>query len=477
MQRNCSEPKYVFQSFDSLYGCYKDFGGIANSNPFAQVVNTCLNDYCNNTFPELGGCAKWTQPTDLNFTISYHSSLFLGYTSFNNEAACEGVKGEVNSDLAGPGVFTSYMMQLVILLYLWFFLRLSREGPSLASYFSEKRKLFLHKALASKERRPALAKMTRLFDRHHAVLKHTLVEFQEAQCFFMLASQIAVLWSTSHSAALESHTLRSLIQNTSVSGMVSSTGILPVVIGMWSLQRMHKCSPWNFVLSVVTVIVSEVALYQTRDVPSIDKIVPMDYNGWPASCGFSAPPLIYCGLSTTEFYTQVLTRGGPMFFLQWSNPYCLVLFGMVILLWIKTFIIDAIGRETFPRFFLERAWLSQPPPDSKWGRWLPRASGLVTFLVEIAFIGAMVMDITAFDGFDYIHLIDWGAWSFGQVVAITLWFPVASKYIYWLVFGTEAYSKARIPSPYRIIKQQVDKNGGDYGKVMSSTRDGHVPMS
>ncbi len=218
--------------------------------------------------------------------------------------------------------------------------------------------------------------------------------------------------------------------------MVSSTGILPVVIGMWSLQKLHKCSPWNFFLSVITVIVSEVALYQTKDVPSLDQIVPMEYSGWPASCGFSAPPLVYCAISASEFSSQVIIRGSPKFFITWSNPYCLVVFGLAILLWTKTVIVHAIDAESLPGLFLQRLGIfteMRPLSGSRWKSWAERASSLVTFFVEAIFIAAMTMDITAFDGFDFAKLIDWNAWSFGQIVAITIWLPVASKYIYWMI--------------------------------------------
>lgn len=294
-----------------------------------------------------------------------------------------------------------------------------------------------------------------------------------------------------------------------LSRYMSSTGILPVVIGMWTLQKIHddEFPLWNFILSIVTVILSEVALYQTQHVPDMDQIVSMNYNDWPASCGFLAPPLVYCGLSTTESYTPVLTRVGPIFFLQWSNPYCLVMFVLVIILWISNRIAAAIDARSFPRAksFLERVSTTELILNSnrKTKRWIECASAIVNVLVEIGLIAAMVMDITAFDGFDYLNLIDWSAWSFGQIVAITLWFPVVSKYIYWLIcefsssssflfefyhavrvwqlinvlVGADAYSKARIPSPYKIIKrQQSNTSGGDYGNIMSNSGDEHVGM-
>lgn len=346
-------------------------------------------------------------------------------------------------------------MQLVVIIYLWFFIRLSQVSPIIASYFPG-RKQSQKTPVSSQKQNTVKARLSKLFHRHNAVLKHTLIEFQEAQCFFMLASQIAILWATKSRAAFESYTLRSLLANYGVAGLVSTTGILPVVIGLWSLQRMRLNSPWIFALSVVTFIVSEVALFGTRDAPSVDQIVPIDYNGWPESCGFFPPPLVYCGISTSQIETRVLIRGGAVFFTQWSNNYCLTVFTLIILLWIKSAIIDAIDDRSRRGFFLARIGTSQSismnqrVADSKWGKWLQWAYVFLTCLIEATLVAAIIMDITAFGGLDVVGLIDWSAWSFGQIVAITLWLPVVSKYFYWLMceFATPSFPSLLVLIPF-----------------------------
>ncbi|KAF9884546.1 hypothetical protein FE257_001491 [Aspergillus nanangensis] len=476
MARNCSEPSYVFQDFDHLQGCYQQHGDIVTANnPFARVVNDCLNDYCRDPFPQLGGCGGWSGPTELNFSVTHNASVFMGYSSFNNDATCADVKGDTNPDIAGPGIFIAYMMQLVMIMYLWFFLRLSCSGPWVASYFSKRRSLsqeLISPTEKNKSPNPVKAKATQLFHRHSAALKHILVEFQEAQCFFMLASQIAILWSTHHTAAYQSYTLRSLLGNYSIAGLVSSTGILPVVIGLWTLQKMHKCSTWIFALSVLTIIVSEVALFSTRDAPSMTQIMPMEYTHWPASCANMAPPLVYCGISSSRIETRVLIRGGSIFFSQWTNPYCLVVFGLVVILWIHSLVVNTMYDGSQRGSILESIGVArvvspiQRLSQSTWGAWLRRVMVFVTGLVEVVLIAALVMDMTAFQGLSVIELIDWSEWSFGQIVAITLWLPVVSKYLYWFMFGTRAYSKARIPSPYKIVKQRTDTTHGGYNSVV-----------
>lgn len=49
----CTDPKYVFQSFDNLGNCYNAAGDTLAIN-FTNVVEKCLNDYCKNPYPDLG---------------------------------------------------------------------------------------------------------------------------------------------------------------------------------------------------------------------------------------------------------------------------------------------------------------------------------------------------------------------------------------------------------------------------------------
>lgn len=95
----CVDPKYVFQSFDNLGNCYNAIGDTLDSN-FTNVVETCLNDYCKNPYPELGGCESWNGTASLPFVVS----TAKGNQFFWNNATCAGVSQGVNTDIGGPGV-------------------------------------------------------------------------------------------------------------------------------------------------------------------------------------------------------------------------------------------------------------------------------------------------------------------------------------------------------------------------------------
>jgi hypothetical protein len=95
----CVDPKHVFQSFDNLGDCYDAIGDTSDSN-FSKVVETCLNDYCKNPYPDLGGCGNWHGVASLPFIVD----TTKGHQYFWNNATCAGVSEGVNTDIGGPGV-------------------------------------------------------------------------------------------------------------------------------------------------------------------------------------------------------------------------------------------------------------------------------------------------------------------------------------------------------------------------------------
>lgn len=101
---SCADPTFIFKSFDRLAFCYQTYGGIQTNN-FTTAVRSCVNDYCQDTYSELGGCGDWKSPYDFNFTVEDRLDQgFNGYSFFENSALCTNVKEDINSDIAGPGV-------------------------------------------------------------------------------------------------------------------------------------------------------------------------------------------------------------------------------------------------------------------------------------------------------------------------------------------------------------------------------------
>lgn len=314
-------------------------------------------------------------------------------------------------------------MQLAMIVYLWLGLRTFRLIPSITSLYRRARKRPLKRSYSSKT---LGGKIRSFFLQHDVVVQAILIEFQEAQCFFMVACQAAILGAKKFNGLFESTTLRSLWANNGAAGLVSSAGILPVVLGMWSLQKRRMLDPWIFFLSAGTVIVSECALYWTRKPPKPDQLVPIEYDKWPTTCGGHTPPLVWC--DNPSFY--VYERVPLLFFWYYLNPFCLTVFGLIVIMWFVPYV-DKV--KFIKQNVLARLRPSQQFFDSKWWSWIRRLPGLLTFLVEIIFTLVLIIDAECFYLFNDLRVIDWNEWSFGQIVAITIWMPVISKYIYWMI--------------------------------------------
>ncbi|PLN81107.1 hypothetical protein BDW42DRAFT_193971 [Aspergillus taichungensis] len=271
----------------------------------------------------------------------------------------------------------------------------------------------------------------------------------------MLASQAAILAARKFKAVYEASTYQMLIANEGIASMVSMAGILPVVITMWSLQKWHRNSPWIFFLSCATFGLSEVALY-IAPLPQIKNIDGIESNYWPESCGGLPPPLVYC--SDPFIGSDVLSP--QLFFRYILNPFCSFIWLTIVIKWIWSYVPNEseppLRRVTLCSFlYLQKVhgWL-QRFRQTKWGVWLWRLLLTFTAIVELLFILAVCVDAICFWLIQNMNIIDFGHWSFGQLVAITVWLPVLSKY-FLLMGGISSYSRSRFPKGYRIIKERT----------------------
>lgn len=350
-------------------------------------------------------------------------------------------------------------MQMGLIFYLWILLRSFRLFRLLISFCVGRKQSHKKTTPIAQTEGNIIPRIRHWFTEHDRITRIVLVEFQEAQCFFMIASQAAILLAKKSSTVFESNTMPSLSANNGIAGIVSSAGVFPIVMGLWSLQKMHLTEPWIFVLSVATVIMSEFSLYWTHEAPSVYQLSPFDFDGWPESCGGYAPPLIYCANQSEDYYLRLPL----LFFWEVLNPYCLTVFGLDAVLWFWPYVnkmvdIEGVCQRTFARLGLRKFPSKvQRLLSSTWGDWIKRLPSLLTFCVESLFIAAVVLEAFCFAEFYYLMVIDFSAWGFGQIVALTLWFPVISKYAYLVL--CESYT---VPD----IQEAISNNFGSWHPVL-----------
>lgn len=125
---SCMDPSVSFGSFGNLFHCFqiyglpqqdsstrsaaaifRDYGGWDNAvekgyylhanSTFGAMIGECLDQYCHNPDPELGGCDQPGHSRDKYYKL-YGPSMPKFETS-----SCESINDDPNDDLGGIGVY------------------------------------------------------------------------------------------------------------------------------------------------------------------------------------------------------------------------------------------------------------------------------------------------------------------------------------------------------------------------------------
>ncbi|KAE8330491.1 hypothetical protein BDV39DRAFT_190457 [Aspergillus sergii] len=291
--------------------------------------------------------------------------------------------------------------------------------------------------------------MTKIqFGQHHfSVLKSMLVEFQEAQCFFMLSFQCAALIALAAGPQVfEATSLLQLQSNISMAKAVAFMGILPITYGLWILHRIGLHSWYISVWSAITIVTSSVTLHLCKVVPRADNLQQIATADRLDKCGFYPPPLIYCR-SDSELGSSYSLVNNLTFGLSdnTANFVCIAIYGLLLLKRLAPYPKRWLGQKPWFQATYHRVhpWLV-----SRGIRILSRTVDVIieTLLLLTNFFYSFMVIARS------LPTISLDSWSFGQIIAVTIWSPIVSKYLYWLLFGTDSYSAIRFPSPYKIIR-------------------------
>lgn len=319
-------------------------------------------------------------------------------------------------------------MQLLIVFYIWVLMRSFKLAPRVFRLVAiiagqGKKDQLRHKALG-------LEHKTREFLAEHGyVLKSVMVEFQEAQCWFMLACQACTIFAMKFKTVFGASTLMQLWADHALTGLIGAAGILPITIGQWGLQRMHMSSAWILLLSTLNLILSQITLLWTFSHAALpSKLMGFDDDTWPTSCGGHPPPLIWC--ANLPWVFEAISPIDA--FVYAINPVCLLVFATCLVEWtIKELrpVSPAINNvfEKAPGLGLLSQLVHRMLAHRRY-RHIPKV--IITVFEVYMFVSVMIytwyyVEVAS------IGTIQWTSWSFGQILALTLWAPVISKYIYW----------------------------------------------
>lgn len=385
-------------------------------------------------------------------------------TAENVEAILEDLKGicdnvglQVNSDIAGPGVMVSYLLQISAALFFWVLVKILTSWPRLIAW-----PFYLILFVAQKNRKrptvpgfdpnlspapydkePALPGrrrsawmrandiQNRLIEwRLHAATVSTLVEFQEVQVFFVGAIQVATLATfrpkglSQSSDANSARSFGEAILDSELVTFLAVNGLIPLLFVQCLLQRYGMRWWYTFALLWVTFVLALVVMARENSlISSYDTLWEVFMKNSPvALCGGNANPMVYC--DTTGQYWQNTNAGVTMIYV--AMPFLTVDF-------------LAPTMQTLRPFKAALSYLRMLEDQSRMYAWVrnkfwPRFLRFVWFALECVLVLFMCSYFTAL--VEMAALMNegansWGSWSFGQLIAVMVWVPLLFKFVYY----------------------------------------------
>ena len=299
-------------------------------------------------------------------------------------------------------------------------------------------------------------------------LASALVEFQKAQCYFMIAVQIAAMVTISKHL-LQSTNLQQLYNNWEAVRYISLSGFLPVTFNLLCLHSVGKRSSYLILLSTVTIAVSAATLFRTGAFSAGDNdIVELQNQSQTSSlseCGYH-DPTVYC-------FSPFFDDGNPFSSLNDTFAYSLTILILLYLDMLKSRIATIYQRcKTWLRRFrafeiitslvtkVESAlsrlheWMYRQTKASKtsWNPHLPHG----ILLVRNFLAGCVLKILKNWQklGLGFLWFVVWSwylfcffsafitlyilllrdminfSWTFGQIVGITVWLEPCVEYAY-----------------------------------------------
>jgi hypothetical protein len=247
-----------------------------------------------------------------------------------------------------------------------------------------------------------------------------LAEFQEAQCFFMMAIHASLLYTNSQPVEINgASSLQSWLRNQQRSRSLEIMGSIPVILIQLVLSRVQSHDYYSLMLTIVVEILASVATARSveRDGDKLHNLFkgqnPVDQcGGNPSIRSFCRP-----------------TMDDSIFPVTWQlNLVLLVPAGILC----RKIWKDVSRTEWFKK---QKAGVSHEKQTTMSAIILvaSKVGVIILVLAEIAMVAVIGIfcDILA-SIIRRSPLRSIAGWNIGQVIAVFLWAPVISKYL-WLI--------------------------------------------
>lgn len=431
---DCVEPTTIFGSASTDYGIYhcalytyvtNDFRlgalseadknylitnqvntSLARAATITSTISTCLAEYCEN----LGNCKKMNvcSVAELNINGSILDADKVG--SCVQSIFASHPEPEVNTDIAGIGILAAYIVQIGIALLIALILLglvCFRKNDDVNS--------------ANQSVEPKQQGASRM-KRFHDALLVALVEFLKAQCFLAMAISIAAL------VLVDSHDSLSMLDQMALV-TASGVGILPTTFSLYILATfnptrkswfLYGLSLCTWILGFSVALSPHMAALNRRN--KITDAWAFD-NEFPNACG-NASPIHLC-------YTARRPDLKP----EYTFYYTLCL---PIMLGLTIWQLSSISRIST---FLDAIPIKKPR-DTPW---------FWSVILHLGTIGLFVVPVYLFfksisDLFSNYTVNS--TWSFGQIIAVTVWIPTVAGLVNSFVDGVDVAHTKQLPARY-----------------------------
>ncbi|KAH6891335.1 hypothetical protein B0T10DRAFT_309687 [Thelonectria olida] len=441
----CNKPKYFFGSLETFYNCaalasisywtqdamvfyitneaernasrVMGSGTLASfdSEPVLKSLVTCAQDAC-----EHDGLSKACDRAVEN--LSQNSSAEEIFDAL--EDFCPDLQAEINPDIFGPGVLISYVLQVSFSVSLYLLTKGFTLWVRVTQGDGHKPKETQPQPFALKR---GLTRIESMIWRDNSALSRTsiaiattLVEFQEAQCWFIFALQIASILAIVVNSS-EGTFWGEMVVNSAIAYHVSQNGVLPIFL-VQALLHHEGIRGWNtFVGFLVEYILAIVATGQKL---SFDRAFEnFKSQSQLSGCGYNPSPRAYCAATNGVDGLQ---------FSVFPHP---VLYKMTFLI-LNTIAILALIID-------QVAWALRTHHGTKEKRigtyrlgrmpsWGPRKRGLAIKrwfwrFLEVSYLVINIMYMISLTKVITAESFAANKWSYGQIIAVTVWGPVIVK--------------------------------------------------
>ncbi|GAW20260.1 hypothetical protein ANO14919_097590 [Xylariales sp. No.14919] len=470
------------------------FGNLTNFDGWAVLrdVNSCISSTCQNTSTtvcdwRVHGNLTEAQDPKYNATEKLQR-LYMGLNQY-----CTGGGARPNSDVIGPGVTISYLLQIVVVA-VFFLVSKCQHATDYLTRLS--RLLGRPKAPTTSEvqtgSRLERGQLRRGFARFLVAFEAVMVDFHEAQTLFVLTIQVATLWFFNVAKVTESsQTYAEAGATMFIAFEFTWYGTIPVVLGQTLLQRAKRHWWYTTTLTNIVVAVGWWCFTRPYFADNAALWVKLKRASPVTQCGGNPSPKSYCGVyNAASIYknadllpvTPTSTRYALYYNLLAVTQNYHLYFLVVVVFWqtVAILLVEQIyigiraskywnGVSDFCARLSTRLALRNPSwisiskmcPWIIWIIWFADQSVLLVVLVYV--LCGVLMNFES-----YTQLS--GGWSYGQLVAALVWAPIGLKFIYYIFFGVEKGVENRL-GDYGVERLPLETGKTQYPSVLDVSDD------